>query len=554
MRRLIGFAAALLLVQAAFGETVLRIAPEPIAGFIEISSIRGLNEELKGLIGEMVPTGEEPEDPLAGILKGAFGGKYRGLADLERMGFDVDGDLAILFPKADLKNPIVMINVADRAKLEASLAALFVNPKTEIYSGVKYTRFQSGYCSIIRNVFIFTRSLNSLTAFVDMRKNTGPLLEGKGIELLKLDLPPNGADVIGYLNMGEVMKVYGPLIAELPRQIEQSGGPESAREMLRAQGMLFSEMLGQIELLGAEVELEGTDLLIDFSFKFKEGSELAGRLGAEPVPLDLFSQLPPYSMVGAGDIKGMGDYMMRDVLKGRADEALALFSEFQEGVGDLIAFASRITPSPISESVYVYEVVDPAKVARYVESMPELIKKAHQLFNLPSLEIEDVVRLNPSDYKGVAIEGYEISFKRPAPEGEGGQMKARIWYALKGDRLIMGMGTSAEPTPVRDALDAMEGGDSAYMNAGFGELADSALPGSSFLLLISPTSILKAGLETLSSSDPNAAALYGLIKMAPERYGMAVSGAGEGSIWRVRMAMKLEEFKQLAAISAGMRK
>lgn len=556
---MIVFAAALLLVQAAFGESVLRIAPEAIAGFIDISSIRGLNGELKGLIGEMVPTGEEPGDPLASVLKGAFGGKYKDLADLERMGFDVDGDLAILFPKADFKRPIVMINVADRAKLEASLTALLVAPKTGVYGGVKYTEFRSGYCSIIGDVFIFSKVLDPLTSFIDMRREGGPLLESEGFKSLNLSLPPGGADLVCYLNMGELMKAYGPLIERFPRQIEQSGGPKSVNEVLRAQGRLLAEMLGQVELLGAEVEIEGTDLRIDLPMKLREGSELAGKLGSKPVPLDLFSQLPPYPMVGAGDVKGASDYLMRGLLSGSADEKLlALISKFWEGVGDLVAFASRISPSPVSESVYLYEVVDRDKVERYIEAMPELLRETHQLFNLPPFEVERVKRLSPLDYRGVRIEGYEVSFKRPETggAGEGVELpsKVRAWYALKGDKLIMGTGGGEEPEAVWDTLKALEGGNSAYMAAGFIELADSALPGSSFLLFISTTSILKAGFEALSKSDPSAAALRALLENAPEEYGVAVSQAGEGASRRARVVVKLDSLKLLAAITAGMKR
>ena len=540
--------------------SVLQLVPDSSAGFMRVKSLRGLSDDLRELVSQMTPMGAEPSgDPLAELLKGSFGGKYQSVSDLEKLGFDVKGDFAIVFPTPDLKGFFVLIGVSDRAKLEASLAALIPNPQPEVYSGAKYFKFGEGYYTILHNIFVFSKDLNSLTTAIDLyRHRSKPILENAEYQSLSLSLED---DVTAFIRMGDVMDIYGVFIERLPRQIEQTGRSSFAKSLLQAQGRMAADMMGQIQLLGMNLEIEGVNIRIDGAVRFKPGSELAGLSEGKIVRLDEFSNLPPYQICGVGDLKGMF-LLTREKMKElvQADEEMEkLVDDFWNGVDDTISFAFNISNPPFYEGVQVFRVVDPEGVRRYLESSPKLLKKLNGILpgqQMP-FEVESVEQGEVELYKGVEIKSLRVRYKvNPDVMSRGEEVQPppeiRVLYAIRGDKLIIA-GSTASKNPVHDVLNAMEGGSSAADAEGFYEVTGGLLPKPTTVVLISPLGVIKSILKSTSASQPNAAAMYMLIQNIPERYSMIVSKSGtdEKGISRGRMNLSLEDIKQITSISGG---
>lgn len=567
MKRVVSFLLALLFVSfspsLALGETVLQLVPDTSAGFIRVKSLRGLSDDLKGLIAEMNPTGEEPnEDPLAVLLRGAFGGKYQSVSDLEKLGFDVKGDFAVVFSTSDLKSFFVLIGVSDRAKLEASLAALIPNPQPEVYSGAKYFKFGDGYYTILRGIFVFSKDLDSLVTAIDLyRHKSKPIQGDPEFRSLSLSLE---SDVTAFVNVSEVMGIYGMFIEQFPRQIEQSGGPDYLNSMLRAQGKIASDMMGQIHLLGMNVEIDGVEIRIDGVAKFKPDSRLANLSGGKIVSLDRFSKLPPYRICGVGDLKGIFTYLQDEVadelqMDEKVKEAL---KDFQDGVGDVVSFAvnlSGATTGALSDTVLVYEITDAERVNGFLEALPEIINLSNAAPFGPRrpFEVESVEPGEVEVYSGVEIKSLVVKFRR-SDEGETQQSppipeRMKIRYAIKDDELLYS--ESLNSNPIRDLLDAMEGGGSAADVEGFYEATAQVLPDPTTVILISPMGLVKEVFRSLSKTEQGLAAIYMLIQNAPEGYGMTISKSrgSEKGITRGRMTLSLEGVRQIFAISSGMR-
>ena len=535
--------------------SVLQLVPDSAVGFVRVKSLRGLSDDLKELVSQMTPMGTEPSgDPLAELLKRSFGGKYQSVSDLEKLGFDVKGDFAVAFTTPDLKRFFVLMGISDRAKLETSLAALIPNPRPEIYSGAKYFKFGEGYYTILHNIFVFSKDLDSLTEVIDLyRHRSKPILEEAGYQSLSLSLED---DVTAFAKMADVIEVYGMFIEQLPRQIEQSGGTESANSMLRAQGKMMSNMIGQIQLLGVNVEIEGVNIRVEGAIRFKPESELANRIGDKVVRLEEFSDLPPYQICGVGDLKEM--YLLtRERMKDqiRMDEVTEkLVGDFWDGVGDMISFALNLLNPPLYEGVQVFRVVDLEKVRRYIDSSPELIRKLNEVFpgqRMP-FEVKSVEWGKTELYRGVEVKSLKVRYRINNPEAQGEQIQIpselNVFYAIKGDRLIIA-GSTSSGNPLHDVLDAMEGGSSAADAEGFYEVTGQLLPKPTTVVLVSTLGIIKSVLK--STSQPNAAAMYMLIQNLPERYSMAVSTSRRGEVIRGRMNLSLEDIKQVTSISGG---
>jgi len=541
------------------GGSVLQLIPDSSVGFVRVKSLKGLSDNLKELVSQMTPMGTEPGgDPLAALLRRSFGGKYQSVSDLERLGFDVKGDFAVVFTTPDLKEFFVLIGIADRAKLEASLAALIPNPQADIYSGAKHYRSSEGCYTILHNIFVFSNDFEGLRAAIDLYSHRSkPILENAEYQSLSLSMDD---DVAAFIKVADIMGIYGALIEQLPRQIEQSGGSNHAASLLRAQGRMAADMMGQIQLLGMNLEIEGVKVRIDSAVRFKSGSELADLSGGKPVKLDEFSNLPPYQVCGVGDLKGI--FMLtREKMKDQIqvdEETEKLVSDFWAGVGDMISFALNISGPPFYEGIQVFKVVDPEKVRRYLDSSPRLIGKLNGMLpgqRMP-FEVESVEQGETELYKGVEIKSLKVKYKvtpETAPQGGGIQLppEIKILYATKGDRLIIAGSISSNP--IHDVLDAMEGGSSAADMDGFYETTGELLPKPTTVVLISPQGIIKSILKSISASQPNAAATYMLIQNVPERYSMAISKSGtdERGVARGRMSLSLEDIKQITSISGG---
>lgn len=573
--------------------SVLHLVPEHVTAIIYCPSLADLNDRVNSLAMELMPTGDNPE-VIAAILADTFGAGFEDLAELEEIGLDLNRDFVIFMTSMEVPSLSAVVHLTDPMAMKQVIDAESEGTAPVEYNGVTYWKAAGGGGSfaLIGDTLVFSQSSAVCEAAIDTYNRTKPAVTSNADYAVFLnDVAAGRAQVALHFNFETIAPMLTErLKGESEAMADGMQADPAAMSMAPFIEMVFSGVLtavDQAKSMNATLEVQGTDVKLSPSLRFKRGSSIQKMLkGMVPEPLTHLGELPGQAfMNGAfqGDPELITELSMLWIkfLSQRATpehaEKLAAMAkqmaDFYSGLGEEWTFSANFGDSIIPDYLIVYELTDAQKVSAYMEE--GLIKQlrvsmeamqgmmgaaAHQgAFDMYA----DAHQGESMIYNGVEIKSYVFpnfgsAFGEMPPEAAGLLPEEWRWYyAFTGDSLLMAIGSVELIKTTLDNRAGVSTMPAFSEEVSYERLVSTLGLDSNLFFAISPMTLIKTVLPIIANAaDPNTAAgmqmLSGMFMNLPEHYSIGFSAKAGDDVVGATVFLTLADFKELIKLIAMM--
>ena len=558
--------------------SVLHLIPKQTMGLIYCPSLLELDYRINTLVTDLIPTDEAPEI-LAAILAESFGAGFESLAELEELGLDLNQDFAVFTTSLNPPSLSAVVHLTDPAAMKQVIDAESAGGAPIEYNGVTYWNASGGGGSfaILDNTLVFSQSAEICENVIDTYKATKQSVTANpSYTSFLTDIVEGDAQVAAHFNLESVAPL---MTASLQRESESMRDGLESDPAAMAFAPFVTSMLDsainvieQLESLSATFEINGADVQLAPSLKFKNDSEIRQSL-KEMMPDDLavLNDLPNLAFVN-GAFQGnqqllldmnmlwlkmfsAGSPEQQEKLEALTEQMAAFYKSFADEWGFAVNFGDSVIP----DYLIVYEMKDKQLAETYMDDLfLEQIRNTMQVMremmgNMPQLNMYDGAHAGqPLMHNDVEIKSYVFpnfgSILGEMPP-EAAAMMPQEWhwyYAFHEDQLFFAIGGS---DLIKAALDRKSGmGDSLSENVSYQKLTATLGTDNNLLLALSPMTMVKGLMPIVAKADPDAGAAMqmfaGMFMNVPETYSIGFSAkVQEGGIG-AKLLLTLGDFKQ----------
>lgn len=558
--------------------SVLHLIPKQTAGLIYCPSLLELDYRINTLVTDLIPTDEDPEI-LAKILAESVGAGFESLAELEEIGIDLNQDFAFFVESMDPPGLSALVHLTDPAAMKQVIDAESAGSAPTVYNGVTYWNASGGGGSfaLLDNILVFSRFREVCKSVIDTYKATQQSITANpSYTSFLTDIVEGDAQVAAHFNFESIAPLLTASIQEESESMQD--GLESDPAAMAFAPFLTSmfdsavNIIEQLESLSATFEIQGTDVQLAPSLKFKHNSEIQRSL-EEMIPDDLavLEDLPNLAFVN-GAFQGNTELLldmnmlwlkMFSVGSPEQHEKLEALTEqmatFYKSLADEWGFTVNFGDSIIPDYLIVYEMKDKHLAETYMNDMfLEQLRNTMQIMremvgNVPQLDMYDGAHAgqplmhNDVQIKSFVFPNFGSVFGDVPPEAAGLFPQEWHWYyAFHEDQLFFAIGG---PDLIKAALDRKAGiGISLSENVSYQKLTDTLGTDNNLLLLLSPITLVKSIIPIVSKADPNAAATLqmfsGIFGNMPESYNIGFSAKVQERGVDTKLLLTLGDLKQ----------
>ena len=559
--------------------SVLHLIPKQTMGLIYCPSLLELDYRINTLVTDLIPTDDTPEI-LAEILANSFGAGFESLAELEEIGLDLNQDFAIFTTSLDPPNLSAAVHLTDPAAMQQVIDAESAGSAPVEHNGVTYWNASGGGGSfvILDNTLVFSQSAEVCENAIDTYKGTKhSVLTHPSYTAFFTDIVEGDAQVAAHFNVESIAPLLTASIKEESESMRDS--LESDPAVMAVAPLLMSmfdsvaNVIDQMESLSATFEINGADLQLAPSLKFKDNSEIQQSL-KEMIPDDLtiLNDLPALAFVNGAyqmDQHFMGDMSMvwlkmfsteTPEQQDKLDALTRQMTAFYDALGDVTGFTVNFGDSVIPDYLIIYTLKDKQQAQAYMEDvLLEQMLTTMRLMqgtmgNMPQFNIYDGAHAGQSlmhnevEIKSFVFPNFGSAFEEMPPEAVVlFPQEWRWYYAFHEEQLFFAIGSS---DLIKSALDRKSGiGDSLSANASYQKLTGVLGTDNNLLLALSPMTLVKSLMPIIAEADPGAGAAMqmfaGMFMNVPETYsiGFAAKAQEDGRIG-TKLLLTLGDFKQ----------
>ena len=558
--------------------SVLHLIPKQTMGLIYCPSLLELDYRINTLVTDLIPTDEAPEI-LAAILAESFGAGFESLAELEELGLDLNQDFAVFTTSLNPPSLSAVVHLTDPAAMKQVIDAESAGGAPIEYNGVTYWNASGGGGSfaILEDTLVFSQSAEICENVIDTYKATKQSVTANpSYTSFLTDIVEGDAQVAAHFNLESVAPL---MTASLQRESESMRDGLESDPAAMAFAPFVTSMLDsvinvieQLESLSATFEINGADVQLAPSLKFKNDSEIRQSL-KEMMPDDLavLNDLPNLAFVN-GAFQGnqqllldmnmlwlkmfsAGSPEQQEKLEALTEQMAAFYKSFADEWGFAVNFGDSIIP----DYLIVYEMKDKQLAETYMDDLfLEQIRNTMQVMremmgNMPQLNMYDGAHAGqPLMHNDVEIKSYVFpnfgSILGEMPP-EAAAMMPQEWhwyYAFHEDQLFFAIGGS---DLIKAALDRKSGmGDSLSENVSYQKLTATLGTDNNLLLALSPMTMVKGLMPIVAKADPDAGAAMqmfaGMFMNVPETYSIGFSAKVQEDRVGAKLLLTLGDFKQ----------
>ena len=566
--------------------SVLHLIPEGALGVIYCPSLTELDNRINMLAMDLLPTAEPPE-VLAGILADAFGAGFESLAELEEIGLDLNQDFAIFMTSLKPPDLSATVHLTQPEAMKQVIDAESEGTAPIVYNGVTYWNAAGGGGSfaIIENILVFTRAPEVCESVIDTYKKTKPALTANpNYNTFLADLSEGSAQLAIHFDLESVIPDLTTSLNEglqaAKDDLESDPSGMAAVPIFDLISNIAVDVLSQLKSLSATLEVNGTDVQVAQSLKFKTGSKIQNALKEIDLrQLALLDELPKKAFVNGG-FQGkpeffveMGTFWLR-MFEGDTPEQADLLKtviEQTEGfysvLADEWAFTVNYNDSLLPDYLIVYGLKDEQKARTYMEdTFLEQLQNTMKVVegtigDVPQLRMYDGAHLStPMMHNGVEIQTFvfpnfgAILEDTPSPASELLPQEWKWSFAFHENQLLLAIGG---PELIKTKLDQQaEAGETLAENPSYQKLVAMLGTDNNLLFAVSPMTAAKSFLPIMAKMDPSATApmqmLSGMLMSMPETYSLGFAAKAEESGIHTKILLTLGDFKQLVQMIAMM--
>ena len=558
--------------------SVLHLIPKQTIGLIYCPSLLELDYRINTLVTDLIPTDEDPEI-LATILAEIVGAGFESLAELEEIGIDLNQDFAFFVTNLNPPGLSALVHLTDPAAMKQVIDAESAGSAPIKYNGVTYWNASGGGGSfaLLDNILVFSRFAEVCKRVIDTYKAIQQSVTANpGYTSFLTDIMEGDAQVAAHFNLESIAPLLTASIKEESESMRD--GLESDPAAMAFAPFLTSmfdsavNIIEQLESLSATFEIQGTDVQLAPSLKFKDNSEIQQSL-EEMIPDDLavLNDLPNLAFMN-GAFQGNTQLLldmnmvwlkMFSVGSPEQQEKLEALTEqmtvFYKSLADEWGFAVNFGDSIIPDYLIVYEMKDKQLAETYMNDMfLEQLRNSMQIMqemmgNIPQLSMYDGAHAgqplmhNDVEIKSFVFPNFGSVFDEMPPEAAVMMPQEWHWYyAFHEDQLFFAIGGS---DLIKAALDRKSGmGDSLSENPSYQKLTGTLGADNNLLLGLSPMTMVKSLMPIVAKADPEAGAMMqmfgGMFMNVPETYSIGFSAKVEEDGVGAKLLLTLGDFKQ----------
>lgn len=542
-------------------DSVLRLIPKGALGVIYCSSLLELDNKINALIAELSPTMEIPDVSVTNLVE-IFGTEFESLADFEEIGLDLNRDFAVFITSLQPLHLLVLGHLTDPKVMKQTIEAKGSVPTN--YKGVTYWNTTEGNHSfaILENTLVFSTPHRVCESVINTHNGAGQTIaENANYSTFLIDIL-EGNDQVGVcFDIEAVVATFdGPLEEELESLVDTlKAGDEASKTVASFLDDIPQEQIGSIEQLrsiNVRLEVEGTNVQIKPSVKFRNDSEFLKVLDERSGELTFLDELPNRAAMN-GAVQGCPQLLSESSRfwlnivpsatpeqQAQQDSLLKQVKDFHESLADRWSVSFGFEDTHLPTYLFIYELKDEQAARVYMD----------EVF-LEHLKIQDVqvgqsIMHNRVEIKSYIFPDLKVTLPEDMPEEISGLLptKWHWYYAFTEGQLLFATGTG--PEAIQMALDRRAENEKKFSeHPSYQELVDKLGTDSNIFVAMSPAISAKNSLPMLGRMDPdNAAAmqlLAGIFMSLPENYSVGFSAKRRDNSIDAKLLIDLGDFKQL---------
>ena len=543
-------------------DSVLHLIPEKTLGIIYCPNPLELDNSINALFADMSPQAGAPEI-LAQILANTLEADFESLADFEAIGLDLNRDFAIFLTSLKPLHLSAAVHLTDTETIKQIIETETGGSAPSQYKGVTYWRANGDGNSfaILDDTLVFSQQRAVCEDVIDTHNGTiqaiaeNPNYQSFFANILEsthqLGVCFDVDNISASLN-GGLEEEWKSIIDNLRDDDPVSSAIASSLKSISAAQIKF---VAQLKSVSASLQIEGTDVQITPSVKFRSDSEFVNAIQAVSDELTHLGELPNRATMNAafqGSTKlqteistFLLDFTPKRIRDKQETEERLLdqVKDFYESLADRWSVSVSFGDGALPNYLFIYELENEQQVQTYMDEM-----------FLEKLNYKDVYTGKSTMHNGVEIKSYIFRNLNqtfgidPSDTPEQMPSEWHWYYAFTEGQFLFATGT--HPQLIQMALDRSTGNEEKFSeHPSYQKLTEKLGGNNNLVLAISPITALKTMLPLLEKMDPNNAAMIrmvsGVFMTLPENYSISFAAKVQGNGINAKLLLTLGDFKSL---------
>lgn len=544
--------------------SVLHLIPKGALGVIYCPSLLELDNRISTLVAELSPELDLP-DVSVKILVQALGVEFENLADLEKIGLDLNQDFAILLTSLQPLHFSALVHLTNPEAMKQMIKTNGSAPTQ--YKGVTYWNATEGNLSfaILGNTFVFSTPQGVCENVIDIHNGTEQtIIQNPNYSVFLTDILEETDQLGGCFDIeGIIATLDGPLEEELESIVNTIKDGDEALQVVAPFLEDFpedfpeedAESIERIQSISVRLEIEGTDVQIKPFLKLRSDSEFLQTLEERSGELAFLDELPNRAIMN-GAVQGCPKLLVvlsESLLttfpqktpeqKAQRNLLAEQMKTFHEFLVDRWSVSIHFEGTLFPNYLFIYELKDEQAARTYMDEVfSERLHEGgiyagksmmHNRVEIKSYIFPDVTERLPEEFPE------QIAALMPT--------EWHWYYAFTEGQLLFA--TGAGPESIQTALERkIESEEKFSDHPSYQELVDVLGTDNNIFVALSPVISAKSVAPLVGQMDqPNAAMqiVAGLFMNLPENYSLGFSAKARDGGIDAKLFLKLGDFKQL---------
>lgn len=553
---------------AAPDNSVLRLIPKGALGVIYCASPLELDNKINALVAELSPTLEMPDVSVTGLVE-IFGTEFESLADFEEIGLDLNRDFAVCITNLQPLHLLVLGHLTDPNAMKQMIEAKDSVPTD--YKGITYwnTTEDAQSFAILENILVFSTPHGVCESVIDTHNGAvQTITENPNYSTFLTDVLTENDQMGVCFDIETVVATFeGRLEEDLESLVDTlKTGDEASKTVASFLDDIPEEQIGsiaQLRSINIRLEVEGTNVEIKPSVKFRGDSEFLNVLKERTGKLTFLDELPNRAAMN-GAVQGCPQLLAElsrlwlpivpdktPEKQARQDSLLKQVKDFHESLADRWSVSFGFEDTHLPTYLFIYELKD-AQAARVY--MDEVFRE-----HLKSQDVHagQSILHNRVEIKSYIFPDLKMTLPENVPEEISGLLPTQWhwYYAFTEGQLLFATGTG--PEAIQMELDRRAGNEKKFSeHSSYQKLVEKLGTDSNIFVAMSPAISAKNSLPMLGKMDPDNAPvmqiLSGLLMSLPENYSIGFSAKRRNSSIDAKLLLDLGDFKQLIQMMSMM--
>lgn len=549
-------------------DSVLHLIPEKTLGIIYCPNLLELDNKINTLFRDLSPQSGSPEI-LAQILASALGANFESSADFKAVGLDLNGDFAIFLTSLDPLYLSAAVHLKDTETMKQVIEAETGGNAPTQYKGVTYWNTNGdGSCfAILDNILVYSRQRTVCEDVIDTHNGTKQAItRNPNYQPFLADILEGTNQLGGYFDIksvtaslnGSLEETWKSMIDNLPDNSPVSLVIKPSFKDISERQIAFIE---QLQSVSAKLQIDGTDVQVTPSLKFKKDSEFVNVVQEVSDELTHLGELPNRAAMNAA-FQGSSqllteistswlDFTPQDIRdkQEKGDLLLDQVKEFYESLADRWSVSTSFGDGILPNHLFIYELKDVQYAKTYIDEL--FLEKLNfkTAYAGPStihndIEIKSYIFPNLK----VAFEETELQTLNQTLDIDMIPSEWHWYYAFADGQLLFSTGTN--PQLIQTALDRRTGDGGKFSeHPSYQNLIGKLGADNNILLAVSPIIAFKSILPVIEQTELGSSMIIpmyaNMFMNLPENYSIGFSVKARARGIDGKLLLTLGDFKPL---------